>query len=380
MEIIYSLAEITSSSGKYTLKQDIILTSEHTPIPTFTGVFDGNCFKIIGLKITSSDEYSGLFAVVSGEVKNITLENVEIVGNNYVGGLAGHLNNASITNIYIKGEVAGSGSVGGIAGRISGGSIDGGHITAGSEIYGSTVGGIAGTTESAAIITNSSNAGKISGTATGTAIAGGIAGSAEGATTISNSYSSADVSADGAEAQAGGIAGQLTNSTITSSFTAGSVLALGSPVAAGGIVGYIDTQAEVSDSYSKADVEASGNDSAAGGIAGLLNTTSGEMFNTYSTGSIIAEVAGGLIGEQEGVDLDLSSSVAINSLVNGTITSGTYVGAGNVSVNTDVVGGTDDPTYKTLTFYTETLGWLFGEGNPWRIEDGVSYPTLHFEE
>lgn len=149
----------------------------------FTGLFDGNGFKISNLKMTRSVNNSGLFDTIgsSGEVRNLTLENVSISGALRTGSLAGQssglienvavtgkvssyytvsprhndsggivgTNNGTITKSYFIGTVTGNGSdLGGIAGRNRGNinnCYSAGVLNAGSNIgNGSSAGGIAG--------------------------------------------------------------------------------------------------------------------------------------------------------------------------------------------------------------------------------------------
>ena len=73
----------------------------------FKGVFDGKGRKIKNLRINRPrDKYVGLFRGVdrSGVVKNIGLENVDIKGKKYVGGLAG-ANRGKIENSYVTGRL-----------------------------------------------------------------------------------------------------------------------------------------------------------------------------------------------------------------------------------------------------------------------------------
>lgn len=80
---------------------DAVTIPADAPWDTFKGVFDGNGHTITGLYIDRPDEnYVGLFGATSypyddravGEgstVKNVILEEIHVVGNTYVGGLAG---------------------------------------------------------------------------------------------------------------------------------------------------------------------------------------------------------------------------------------------------------------------------------------------------
>ncbi|MCR5484889.1 MAG: hypothetical protein K6F09_04780, partial [Clostridiales bacterium] len=66
---------------------------ENSTIP-FTGTFDGNGHTITGMQISSiKTEYAGLFGYVTGDIKNLTLDNAVIstIGSClYAGSVAGY--------------------------------------------------------------------------------------------------------------------------------------------------------------------------------------------------------------------------------------------------------------------------------------------------
>ena len=82
-------------------------------------VFDGNGNTISGFTYTArSTNYIGVFGNISdaGIVKNVSLVDVNVIGNQYVGGLVGY-NDGSISNCYSTGSVSGSSSdAGGLVG------------------------------------------------------------------------------------------------------------------------------------------------------------------------------------------------------------------------------------------------------------------------
>ena len=87
--------------------------SENMP---FTGDFDGNCHTISHL-VVNGDNYLGLFSYFGGEVKNLGLVDVNIVGSgSYVGGLVGGNFGGTVTQCYSTGSVNGQSCVGGIVG------------------------------------------------------------------------------------------------------------------------------------------------------------------------------------------------------------------------------------------------------------------------
>ncbi len=94
----------------------------------FIGSFDGNGHVIRNLYINRVGEYYyveydyvGLFGYVGsgGEVRNLGLENVQVVGGDYVGGLVGR-NGGTVSQCYSAGRVSGGWGVGGLVGENSG--------------------------------------------------------------------------------------------------------------------------------------------------------------------------------------------------------------------------------------------------------------------
>ena len=148
----------------------------------FFGVFDGNQKIITGLYINRTDgwasDYLGLFGYVEdGTIINLGLENVNIMGRNFVGGIAGNLHNSTVTQCYVTGIVGGTQSyVGGIVGGAGYSSIAHCYSTA-------TVSG-------------------------GSTLIGGIIGLGDWATEISHCWSSGTVVGKVGES-VGGIAGGL---------------------------------------------------------------------------------------------------------------------------------------------------------------------------
>jgi hypothetical protein len=121
-------------SAHYIQMADIDLSEygDWIPIGEFNGVYDGNNFTISNLTVPLGDEsiyYSwGLFEGIFGfldmyfpensvpaEVKNLTLENVNITGDYDVGALAGY-SYGKITNCHSSGTVRGQFNVGGLLG------------------------------------------------------------------------------------------------------------------------------------------------------------------------------------------------------------------------------------------------------------------------
>jgi len=223
----------TYSNKYYRLNNDIDLSSyaNWTPIAkelstggayAFRGVFDGDNKKITGLKISGTGRYLGLFGYISdGSVKNLSLENVNISGEGaFTGGLAGIVNNATVSNCSVTGTVTGINNVGGIAGYVDGGTISQSYSTSDVTGSGGQVGGIAGSINKNASITNCYATGSVK----GYNFIGGIAGYLDSNSTITKCYATGTVAGSYSGAgnelavvTVGGIVGTATNSTVSQS-------------------------------------------------------------------------------------------------------------------------------------------------------------------
>lgn len=86
----------------------------------FTGDFDGRGYKIIGLYINRpTQDYVGLFGKTEGDIEDLGITRASIEGKDYVGALAGSIDNTFSSNFnenYSKGEVKGNNNVGGLFG------------------------------------------------------------------------------------------------------------------------------------------------------------------------------------------------------------------------------------------------------------------------
>lgn len=92
-------------------------------LTSFTGTFDGQGHKIIGLQINRpSSNFIGLFGNVGlgGKVEDIGIEGGSVSGNMHTGGLVGLNDRGSIINAYSSCSVNGDRGTGGLAGSNSG--------------------------------------------------------------------------------------------------------------------------------------------------------------------------------------------------------------------------------------------------------------------
>jgi hypothetical protein len=202
----------------------------------FTGSFDGQNHTISNLSINRLDDnYVGLFGatVAGGEVKNVGVINVNITGEEEVGGLVGE-NQGTVSNSYSTGNVTG-------------------------ELY--YVGGLVGTNYGT--VSNSYSTGNV----TGEQNVGGLVGSNNNGN-ISNSYSTGNVS--GESKFVGGLVGSNSDGNISNSYATGSV---SGDNYVGGLVGR--NYGTVSNSY------ATGSVSGVNYVGGLVGSNYGTVSNSY---------------------------------------------------------------------------------------------------
>ena len=143
-----------------TLTADIDLTGKDwSPIGTnfynsYTGTFDGGGHTIMGLTVTTNDQYVGLFGRLgkAGTVKNVVMDGIQITCNHrlgYAGGVAGFSWGGTIENCSVSGSVSGPICAGGVVGIQWEASITG--CSSSATVKGMVqVGGVAGETNSGA--------------------------------------------------------------------------------------------------------------------------------------------------------------------------------------------------------------------------------------
>jgi filamentous hemagglutinin family protein len=376
----------TNQSGTYALGTKISFDSKQpfTPIPNFTGLFDGQGQTIANLTIASTTQNIGLFGTIAsaGEVRNLNLTNVSVnssVNSQFVGTLAG-TNAGTISNVSATGIVqADSGSTaGGLVGQNLGSisnsfaSVDVGSPNVANLQAGGLVGNNAGTISSSFATgqvqggTGSTAGGLVAlnlGTITGASapaltqpcvagqtcatgavnvgsngIGGGLVGSNSG--TITNAFATGDVTGAAGTSgftTLGGLAA-VNSSSISNSFASGDV---GSPnvanLQAGGLVG--NNSATILSSAALGNVQA-GDASIAGGLV-ASNSISGAITGSQASGNVTvaaASVAGGLVGTSAGAITDSTASGAVSSTgSNSTI--GGLVGASTGTITASAASG-----------------------------------------
>lgn len=339
---------------------------------------DGDNHKITNLYISQEDDKVGLFANLTGAtIKNLTIETAQdknVQGKDMVGVLAGRLNNCTIENVTIKGDVKGNSYVGGLAGQINGGSIENVSVVSTSVTGKNLVGGIAGT--SSATI----NLCKFEGDVTDNVVAN-------------------DGIKSGTIVYVGGIAA-TSEGTISQTYSVGAVTATRVGSKAGGLVG--DNYAAITNSYSTADVNG---DTYATGIAADNHAKVEKCYaagNITATNSSAKTFSSGIVGYNDGGTAVVSQCAAMNKYVISTSDVGNVFRViGGIKNSAPIPGNTNyamenmilsvngirkiqgddvfngymraDEMFKTQSLF-ENNGWDFSD--VWKISENTSYPML----
>lgn len=207
-------------SGKYVLATDIDAINSQdwdngrgfAPVgdaaSAFSGVLEGLGHQVDKLSINRpTTDNVGLFGITNGSlIQNIGLTNLNVIGRDNVGGMAG-VNNGSISNAYVTGTIAAINNAGGLAG-VNDGTISNAYATSSINATGSVAGGLAGSLSNTGSINNA----YANGAVTGGSVAGGLVG--ESAGTISNTYASGLVTGT----STGGLVASVTDGLVDSSY------------------------------------------------------------------------------------------------------------------------------------------------------------------
>ncbi len=260
---------------------------EGTP---FAGTFDGQGHTIKGINLkaeTNADGVSGLFAGVSGTVKNINVEDLNITetGTWSCGGVVGVLlDGGTVENVNVlSGSIQGYRGVGAVVGRIiSNGTVN--NCSNAATIKGTyDVGGIVGHANNTAtgekmLISNCVNTGKI----TANGYTGGIVGTSSAF--IENCVNKADIQATSLTS-VGGIVGEQDNyGDVTGCTNYGNVSNNNPGYGCGGIIGWMRYYGNSQSYPVKAVMTVSGNTNY-GAISGG-NDAGGIVGTCYNFGQI----------------------------------------------------------------------------------------------
>ena len=246
----------------------------------FRGSFDGQGYTIYDLTVDRpSTTGVGLFATIRrGSIRDVDLRNVDITGDERVGGLSGESNGGMVQNVSVTGSITGTDSVGGLLGyNYVATSIDdfvnpivqnssAGVSVSSSRVAGGLIANNQGTVQNVST----------SGSVDGVEFVGGLVGNNDGEGPFNDPENIAGV--DG---------------TIENAYSVANVNG-SSPV--GGLVGGNGNEGIIRESFATGTVTGS---FAGGGLIGEHEGT--VVQNVYASGNVTVESrAGGLIGELEG--------------------------------------------------------------------------------
>ena len=216
----------------------------------FTGVFDGNGFKIKNIHIDLPDgEGVGLFGFAqNATLKNVVLEGGSVAGYSNVGALVGSAAVGTIVEGTVTGvSVTGSGSenIGGLVGSAEAskvvGSIHNASVKGEDNVY--DIGGLVGTATGNSVIIGFTGEGTAISAAPQDGGAGGLVGYAEDATVKGYNQGTVSLTEGGSGGSFGGLVGCVGGTTTISGFNLGAVGSVDA-TNAGGIVGMVDSTAD----------------------------------------------------------------------------------------------------------------------------------------
>lgn len=268
--------------------------SKSGTVHSFSGVLNGQNYRISGIAMATTSYGVGLFAYLhNSTVSNLVISGtfstsaIGVSADLSAGALAirgsGGLDLSSISN---RASVNGTVYVGGLVGYVS----DTANVSfAGNygDIYGSeTVGGLIGYVGRTVNISSSYNSAPIS---ANSEFAGGLVGYVEEQANIFFSHNSASVSA--ASNYAGGLAGAALTANISSSYNTGAVSI--SNEFAGGLVGRTFGDANIVSSHNQGAITAQNN---CAGLVGFVQDFA-TITSSYNIGSVSGNSSvGGLVG------------------------------------------------------------------------------------
>ncbi len=260
--------------GVYVQLSDIneLTTQIGTEEQPFKGVYNGNGKSIKNLSLTAKENYTGMFRVNEGTVKNVTIENCEITSEkgkvgNIVGENIGLIENCTVT----RGDITSIGY----------------SLTQEGTEGGSRIGGICGQNDYKGIISNCKNSASVTGSYR---LVGGICGYNYGGyiEKCTNKGRIKGLWQVGGIAGNSGLRGLEFNSSVKISFCTNEGLIEdfredgNSDSADGGIVGYLDHGSTVENCENKGNV--CSKSKCCGGIIGTLR--SGDVLNCVNYGNI----------------------------------------------------------------------------------------------
>ena len=321
----------------------------------FDATFNASSHTISNLRIDRSNAARGvgLFGITASnaEIANVGLLDVDISGNQGVGGLVGYKQGGSIIGSYVTGQVRGSGTydVGGLVGWHRGGTISDSYSSSTVVGFRRNVGGLVGDNDGGTI-SDSYAKGSVNGEEE---VVGGLVGRNSNTGIIMRSR--AEVKVDGG-GRVGGLVGE-NSGIITNSYTRERIIGIAD---IGGFVGW--NSGDITNSYALGFVKG---DNGVGGFVG--NNLQGTITNSYARGNVDGanRYVGGLVGWS-------ARGAIINSYAQGNVRGKDGVG-GLVGVNLGLANnsgvGSVTKSYATGRVRGDTnAGGLIGENRDGHVE------------
>lgn len=311
----------------------------------FKGFFDGASHKITRLTINRVGSIAGTYTEGMGfwgytdtgcTIKNLSLGDAAITGNQRVGGLVGFCKNSAISNCSVTGVITGDDTCGGLIGEIyTKSTVTNCFATCAirdrlspTQGGGTGMGGLVGNSDDTLNqITNC----YATGTVLGVKYLGGLVGANSGV--IVDSYASGAVMSSVVTGGywLGGLVGS-SNGVITNCYAKGNVA--GGLLCVGGLVGYSDYTCAITNCYATGNVNGVSNSIGVGGLVG--NSRLGPISLSYAIGDVTGfEKVGGLVGYFYAGETTTSIS---NCYATGSILGNTSVG-GLVGLFSSLNGG-----------------------------------------
>ena len=359
-------------AGHFALAKNYNAKSDGTyassPIPSFTGTFEGlgNSISNLSINDPTANQMVGLFAQLGTDsgvpgaiVVHLRLPNVSVAAeNSNVGALAGLSYNSFIRDVRVGGSVTltvtqnVAASAGGLLG-----------ISEWTGNTGASFGTLENSSSSASVSANGTPGGPY-------ASVGGLVGEIGGAGALITTSHSTGVIYGVSNSAVGGAVGTLTGSTIQDSYATGNVTSdSGSP---GGLVGVANTNSSIEGSFATGAVKTTAPECmcSAGGLAGqfVSDTT---VSNSYATGSVTSGTdsnVGGLVGYDGG------GGTYQYSYATGLLTAGTNGVIGGV-----IGRGTSGPVATDVYWDTETTGTSQPIGANGNASGMVGLSTAQFQ-
>ncbi len=340
-DIVCMSVRVPDWNSNFILVDDVDMSGivGYVPPADFGGDFDGNNYAIRNLTVDSgiigNSTQIGFFGTLTGDVSNLKIADANMLGDIYIGGVAGFLNNGSVDNSHVTGGIVKSQNdyVGGLIGCNYQGQMSNCSSTAEVRGFDDYTGGLVGFHNY------------------------GI---------IANCF--ADCTASG-EDYVGGLVGRNYSGNIVYSYAVARVTGTGDY--SGGLVGYNYT-GSISNCYAIGQV--SGVDYGTGGLVGYNSSSSIDSSYAACTVSGNVNYAGGLVGYQSGYGASMTNSFWDTDISG--ITAGYHLDSTSPGTVTNVVDLTT-LQMQTLTNFTNA-GWDFIGETPNGIDDRWYMPLNEY--